>query len=292
LNLDVSKLMLDRFEKKYPFIKTELFRAGRGPLLNKVLAEAMAGRHVWDALSGTGEMQPSLMERKLLGSYLSPERQRYEEGMKDPDGRWTAMYVNPYVLGYNTKLVRKESVPRSYADLLDPKWRGGKISLDSDAYPILSGLAKAWGKEKAVRYLKDLAALEPSVKRGNAERVQLTAAGEYPLLIAYSTTIELLTQKGAPIDWVSLEPVVVQVNPVQLAAGAPHPNAARLFVDFALAREGQEVIRDTFRIPARTDVDANPPRLSRGYRKAVVGPGDYGDYAETVKLYQEIFRTR
>jgi iron(III) transport system substrate-binding protein len=209
LNLDVSKRMLDRFEKKYPFIKTELFRAGRGPLLNKVLAEAVAGRHVWDVLSGTGEMQPSLMERKLLGSYRSPERQKYEEGMQDAGGYWTAMYVNPYVLGYNTNLVKKESVPRTYADLLDSKWRDGKISVDSDAYPILSGLAKVWGREKAVRYLRDLAALEPSVKRGNAERVQLTAAGEYPLLIAYAPA----SQRG---------PVVCRLYIVERGAG-DHP---------------------------------------------------------------------
>ena len=72
-NLDLSQRILERFEKKYPSVKTELFRAGRGPLLNKILAEALAGRHAWDVLSGSGEMYSPLMERQLVVPYRSPE---------------------------------------------------------------------------------------------------------------------------------------------------------------------------------------------------------------------------
>jgi hypothetical protein len=68
-NLDLSQRILERFEKKYPAVKTELYRAGRGPLLNKILAEALAGRHAWDVLSGSGEMYSPLMERKLVVPY-------------------------------------------------------------------------------------------------------------------------------------------------------------------------------------------------------------------------------
>ncbi len=292
MTLEQSKQMVDRFEKKYPFIKTDLYRTGGGPLLNKILAEARAGRHAWDVLSGRGEMHIPLMEKNLLGLYRSPEQNMFDADMKDKDGYWTAFYVNPYVLGFNTRLVKPDEAPRSYEALLDPKWKGKKISIDTEAFGLLSGLTDAWGREKAIAYLKKLAAQDPVPKRGNTERVQLTVAGEYSLIIAYGPTIERMTQKGAPIDWIPLEPVVVQVNQIQLAAKAPNPNAAKLFIDFALSKEGQEMIRDFFRIPPRIDVDANPPRLIKGYKRVIEGPEGYTNFDETVKLYQEVFKTR
>lgn len=117
-------------------------------------------------------------------------------------------------------------------------------------------------------------------------------AWEYPLIIAYAPTIQRETSKGAPIDWVPLEPVAVQVNPVMLAAKAPHPNAAKLFMDFVLSKEGQKLLVGFRRIPVREDVEPNPPRLFRGYQRIVEHPEEYKNFSETVRLYQEIFRLR
>jgi iron(III) transport system substrate-binding protein len=291
-NIDLSQRILERFEKKYPLVKTELFRAGRGPLLNKILAEAIAGKHAWDVLSGSGEMYSPLMERKLVVPYRSPESKAYDASMIGRDGEWIAYHTNSYVLGVNTRLVNSEQAPRSYEALLDAKWKDGKISLDSDAYPVLVGLSRAWGKEKAVIYLKRLAGQNPVVKRGNDERVQLTAAGEYPLVMAYASGIARVAQKGAPMEWLALDPVVVQVNPLQVAARAPHPNAARLFTDFALSKEGQEMVRSGLREPARADVESPSNASLKGLKRVVISPENYQDYKEYVRLYQEIFRTR
>jgi len=291
-NIDLSQRILERFEKKYPLVKTELFRAGRGPLLNKILAEALAGRHAWDVLSGSGEMYAPLVEKKLVVPYRSAESKAYDASMIGRDGEWIAYHTNTYVLGVNTRLVKSEQAPKSYEALLDAKWKDGKISLDSDAYPILIGLSQAWGKEKAVNYLKRLAAQSPVVKRGNDERVQLTAAGEYPLVMAYASGIARVAQKGAPMESVALDPVVVQVNPLQVAARAPHPNAARLFIDFALSKEGQEMVRAGLREPARADVESPSLASSKSYKRVIISPESYRDYKENVKLYQEIFRTR
>ena len=165
-NLDLSQRILERFEKKYPSVKTELFRAGRGPLLNKILAEALAGRHAWDVLSGSGEMYSPLMERKLVVPYRSPESKAYDGSMIGRDGEWIAYHTNSYVLGVNTRMVKSEQAPRSYEALLDAKWKDGKISLDSDAYPVLIGLSQAWGKEKAVNYLRRLAGTKSRGQKG------------------------------------------------------------------------------------------------------------------------------
>jgi len=210
----------------------------------------------------------------------------------DKEGYWTAYYVNPYALGYNTRQVKKEEVPKTYEELLEPKWKEKKISIDNEAYGLLSGLIRAWGKEKAVSYFRKLAAQEPVPMRGNTNRVQLTMAGEYPLIIAYAPTIQRETSKGAPIDWVPLEPVAVQVNPVMLAAKAPHPNAAKLFMDFVLSKEGQKLLVGFRRIPVREDVEPNPSRLFRGYQRIVEHPEEYKNFSDTVRLYQEIFHLR
>ncbi len=292
MTLDQSKQVVDRFEQKYPFIKTTLFRTGGGPMLNKILTEARGGRHAWDISVGRGEMVLPLKERKLITTYRSPETKMIDDDLVDKDGYWTAYYVNTYVLGYNTKLVKKGDVPKTYEALLDPKWKGGKISIDTEAYGMLEGLIGIWGKEKALEYFKKLAAQDPIAKRGNTERVQLTVAGEYPLILAYNITIERMTQKGAPIDWVALEPAVVQVNPLIVAANAPHPNAARLFTDFLLSKEGQQMLTGFQRVPVRRDVDPDPPRLFKGFKRIIENPNDYENFEESVKRYQEIFKLR
>ena len=292
MTLSQSKKVVDRFQQKYPFIQPELFRGGGDEVLNRILNEARGGLNAWDVVSTRGDSVLTLMDSKLITPYRSPESKFIDRDMVDDDGYWTAYYVNPYVLGYNTNLVKKEDVPKTYEQLLDPKWKGRKISIDDSAYGLLAGLIRAWGKEKAVDYFKKLAAQEPVVMRGNTNRVQLAMAGEYPLIIAYAPTLQRETSLGHPMDWVPLEPVPVQVNPMMLAAKAPHPNAGKLFMDFLLSKEGQKMLVGFRRIPVREDVDPNPPRLFKGYKQIVEHPEDYKNFAQTIKLYQEIFGLR
>jgi iron(III) transport system substrate-binding protein len=292
MTLDQSKITVDRFEKKYPFIKVDLFRTGGGPLLNKIFTEARGGRYDWDLVVGRGEMVLPLMERKLVAAYHSSEAKAIDGQLVDKEGFWTAYYVNSYVLGWNTKLVKREDVPKTYEALLNPKWKGGLISVDTEAYGLLEGLKGVWGREKTIDYFKRLAALDPVLKRGNTERVQLTVAGEYPLILAYNQTIQRLTSRGAPIDWLPLEPAVTQVNPVMVSAKAPHPNAARLFYDYILSKEGQEQLRSFQRIPVRKDVEPDPARLFRGFKYVIEDPESYQDFNATVKQYLEIFKLR
>ena len=150
MTLDQSKIVVDRFQKKYG-IKATLFRTGGGPLLNKIFTEARGGRYDWDIVVGRGEMVLPLIERKLVASYRSPETKMIEAELFDKEGYWTAYYVNSYVLGWNTQLVKKPDVPKTYEELLNPKWKGGQISVDTEAYGMLEGLKRVWGKEKSRR---------------------------------------------------------------------------------------------------------------------------------------------
>jgi ABC-type Fe3+ transport system substrate-binding protein len=292
MSLDQSKEFMDRFLKKYPFLRPSVFRSGGGALLNRVLSEAKAGQNLFDVVHGTGEIVLPLMELAILAPYVSPERKMIPEDLKDTRGYWTSVYVNSVVLGYNKNLVNREILPRSYDDLHLPRWKGRKISLDDSYTTFFQGLISSWGKDKAVAYLKKLAEQEPVILRGSTVRVQLAAAGEFPLVVAYANIIQNLAEKGAPIDWVPLEPAIISVNTVMLGARARHPNAAKLLVDFTLSKEGQEKLWDFQRIPARSDVEPKPARLFRGYKRYVVHPEEYKNHDEVVKLYAQILKTR
>src|ERR671923_1626166 len=85
MTLDQSKQTVDRFEKKYPFVKVTLFRTGGGPLLNKIFTEARGGRFAWDVVVGRGEMVLPMIERKLVASYQSPEAKMIDEQLVDKE---------------------------------------------------------------------------------------------------------------------------------------------------------------------------------------------------------------
>ena len=290
-NLETSRVLADVFQKKYPFLKLDFYRATVGPLINRVLLEARSGKFDWDILSGGGEMFSPIMERGLVAQYRSPETQMIDEDLMDKQGYWTAYTVGTFVLGFNKKLVREQDVPKSYDALLDPKWKGQKIAVDTSA-GILHALMPVWGKEKAVNYFRQLAAQNPLVKESTSIITQLLIAGEMPLGISLAHLYELNLRKGAPIDWVALEPAVVRVIPTMLGAKSRHPNAAKLFYDFLIGKEGQEIIRAYNRPTVRKDVLPNPPRLIQGYKRVTMYPELYKNLPETQKIYDGIFNLR
>jgi iron(III) transport system substrate-binding protein len=292
MSADQSTSFMERFQRKYPYLKPSIIRLGGNALLSRITTEAKAGRTYFDVVHGTGEIVLPLMNMGLLASYVSPERKMIPEDLKDKKGFWTSVYVNSIVLGYNTNLTKGQPLPRSYEDLLQPRWKGRKISVDSTYATFLQGLIAVWGKDKALDYLKKLADQEPVVMRGSTVRAQLAAAGEFPLVIAYANIIQYLTEKGAPVDWVPLEPAVISVNTVMAGAKTSHPNAAKLFIDFTLSKEGQEKLWDFQRIPSRNDVESKPARLFRGYKRYVVHPEEMQNLDETAKIYSQILKTR
>ena len=117
MTITESKKMLDRFQKKYPFIKDELLRTGGGPLLNRMLSEGRAGRRLFDVVGIRGEAFLSAKKTGLIGKYNSPERSMVEQDLKDREGYWTAAYGIALVLGYNTQLVKPADVPKNYQAL-------------------------------------------------------------------------------------------------------------------------------------------------------------------------------
>jgi len=287
---DQSQKIIDEFMKLYPFIKANYWRSGSVGIHNKILIEARAGRTSWDVVSQTTpEFIHELKQKNVIAPYNSPERRHFSNDLKDKDGFWTGTYALPTGVGFNTQQVKREDAPKNYQDLLNPKWKGKKISVDDESYELLVGLMQAWGREAAIDYLKKLAAQDPMVGRGNSQRTQLLAAGEFPLAIAYTHTVEWSKSQGNTVDWMNLEPVVIKFDGIMLGSKATHPNAAKLFIDFILSQQGQTLLQSFSRVTLREGVEPSPARLIKGFKRVVLHPEKAQDAQESLKLYREIF---
>ncbi len=241
------------FEKKYPSIRVDAYRASGERVVQKIITEANGGRHAFDVVASNGFDIYLLQKKGLLGKYLSQERKFYRERDRDEDGYWTAMWFVTWVVGYNTNIVRSQEAPKSYSDLLIPKWQG-KIGLDDQNYEWFATMLSAMGKEKGRAFMKGFSKQKLEFRSGHPVLTQLVVAGELPMSVLYFHHVEAERKKKAPIDWARIEPVIEGLSAVAISSKAPHPEAARLFVDFGLSKEGQQIIRSFNREPARTDV--------------------------------------
>ena len=289
--LETSNAVVDQFQKEYPFINVILYRTTVQPLLDRILTEERAGQSHWDVLAGGGELFAPIMERGLIAPYRSPAAKMIDEDLMDKQGYWTAYTVGSFVLAYNKRLVRPQDAPKSYEALLDAKWKGKKLVMDNSA-KIMHALTSLWGRQKTLSYFSQLAAQTPLAKDNSSLIVQLLGTGEVPLGIGLAHLFEFYRRKGAPIDWLPLEPTVVRVTPMMLAAKSSHPNAGKLLYDFLLGVEGQQIIR-RFNLPTvRRDVLPDPPRLIQGYNRITMYPDLYRNLDESQKTFNDLFDVR
>src|SRR5580765_2899995 len=207
LNINDSNALLSRFEQKYPFVKTELLRAGSEQLLNRILTEDGAGRSALDLVNLT--TINALKKRGLLQVHRSSEFSPYPQPFKDAESYWATLYNIYYVIGYNPKVVALKDAPKDWDDFLDPKWKG-KIGMDQEEYEWYAATIQYWGKEKALKFHRVLAKQGVQWHRGHTMISQLMAAGEFPLGIVYAHRIESMKKAGAPVEWVkTADPVFV-----------------------------------------------------------------------------------
>jgi iron(III) transport system substrate-binding protein len=171
-------------------------------------------------------------------------------------GYYAPTRLTLYVMSYNTNLVAPNEVPKSYADLLQPRW-AGKLALENDDVPWFASVVKAMGESQGLAYYRRLAGQRPSMRKGHTLMAEMVAAGEIEIAIdTHVQGIARLKEKGAPIEWKPLQPAFGQPSSVGVAARAPHPDAARLLAEFILSREGQEIIKARNRVPVSRAVDS------------------------------------
>jgi ABC-type Fe3+ transport system substrate-binding protein len=281
------------FVQKYPFLDLELHPLETDELVARVQNELRTGTATCDVLIGGGGLFQPLFRENVLTSYHSLEQGAVTEALIDTQGYWSGYYINPYVLGYNTTLVNGEDIPKSYSDLLDPRWKDNQIGIDGTAHGLLRGLLPTWGERKALAYLTRLAAQHPLITRASNSAVDALHTGGVSLVIARAPVIQGYKEnKRSPIVWIALEPTVAQIDAVMLAAQSRHPNAARLFTNFALSKEGQTALADVQQIPIRRDMEAQAKPATKARMWFVERPDSDVNFQATARLFQEIFGIR
>jgi iron(III) transport system substrate-binding protein len=288
---DEASLFTKEFAKKYPFIRPEIFRSSGEKVQARFMVEHRANTHLADVFQTSIVQVYQLKNAAMLARYVSEEAPAYAEGFKDAQGYWNAFYQIPYVIGYNSRMVAAKDAPASYEDLLNPKWKG-LISLETEEYQWFYHLMQIMGRDKGLDFMKKVAGQNLQMRKGHTLLAQLVAAGESAIAtVVYSNRVERMKAIGAPIEWVRFKgPTITAINAIAIPDKAPHGNAARLFVDFVLSREGQSLLRGLRRIPARSDVPPDPPSLTQGLKLYPARPeGMIENYNETVARFDEIF---
>lgn len=277
------EILVSKFEERYPFLEVEYLRISGAYFVEKVFAEFKAEHYAADVLETSGFLMYDLLKEGVFQSYSSPEREAYPAGAKDIEGYWTTDRINTNVIAYNTDLVESEDIPKSYQDLLDPKWKG-KLGLARNDVELFAYTLALWGEEEAREFWEELAETQPSLREGHTQLAELLAAGEFAIAVdVYAHRIEKIKAKEAPIEWVRTNPVIADPFVIALHAKAPHPNAGKVWINWILSEEGQQVISDLGRIPARPGVISKPRGLTEGiniYYGDPILAEHYNEYAD------------
>ena len=277
--------ILKPFEQKYG-VKVNVWRAGTDKVLQRTVAEARAKRYTMDAVHfGAPEME-ALAREKILEPVVSPVHKDLQPGSVPAHKEWAATILSVWVQAYNTNLVKKQDLPKTYKDLLDPKWKGklGIESKNDDWFATVVHLMG--GEEQGLKFFRDLVAANGiSPRHGHTLLNNMVVSGEVPLaLTVYNYMPEQAKKKGAPIDWFAIEPAVARANAVGVAKNAPHPNAALLFYEYLLGPDGQNAMASVDYVPTNTKI-ASP---LKGVKIVATDPvRSLDESAKWSKLFEE-----
>ena len=248
LALPSAEKVAKLFEAAYPGIKVDVNRTGSERILSRVMQELQAGIKNVDVIHTSDAGHFVLLKNKsLLTKYTPAGVDRFPAGFKDKDGYYYGLRATVTVIAYNTKAVPAAEAPKTWKDLLDPKWKGKMVTAHPGYSGVIATHVLALVNQYGWDFFKQLAqnklmlvqsAVDPAGVVASGERAVAVDGGEYTF---YQTK-----KKGNPVELVyPKEGVPLVVSPTAIAAGAPHPNAAKLFTDFSFSREVQQVMADS-----------------------------------------------
>ena len=278
-------IFLSAFEKKYG-IKVNHWRSSSENVLQRAVTEARARRFEVDAFETNGPELEALHREQLLQEVTSPRFAGLVPQAVRPHREWATTRFNLFVAAYNTNLVKKEELPKTWADLAHPRWKG-RLGIEAYDHDWFAGVVGGLGEAQGLKLFREIVAANGmSVRKGHTLLSNLVVSGEIPLaLTVYYYRPVQLKGKGAPIDWFTLEPTVARPNGVAIARRAPRPHAALLFYDFMLSDAQEIMVKRNF-IPSSArvlDSLKDVPRFTLIDPKVVLDEGE-----KWTKLYDEI----
>ena len=262
------------FGKKYPFIKANIYRADSKELIKRLTEEAGAGRQIADIVETGPEYMALMQSTGMFQEVLLPDTARYDDDAKVKGKKGVLYWVSRelYIsVGYNTKIIAPADVPKSMKDLLDPKWKGKMtIAGTTTGTQWIGAIIEAFGLE----FLEKLAAQNINVQNiSGAALAELVVSGEVPLSpTIFNSNISVAKQKGAPVEWKPIDPVIGTTGMSGLVAKAPHPHSGLLFLDFLHSKEGQQAVVKGGLSSARNDIDDAEMKFKKVYIESKYPP--------------------
>jgi len=281
-------MVTQAFAKKFG-IKVKVWRASSETVLQRIVSEARGGRVDVDLTQRSAPELAAMHREKLLQQVASPFIAELMPQAVPAHKEWVGIAINKITQAYNTARIKKEDLPKSYQDLLDPKWKG-HLGIEASDQHWFAYVLQELGQEKGLKLFKDIVATNGiSVRSGHSLLAQLVASGEVPLaLTVYSWNPDALKRKGAPIERFEISQPIAQFIGLGMLNKAPHPHAAVLLYDFTLS-EGQEILSKQHAIAASTKFDLDEKKVPIRF----IDPGLTLDRNEQwVQTFEEVFAKR
>ena len=288
----------DAFQKKYG-VRVDYVRADPIDIVLRISNESKAGKVEADVFDGTATT-PGLKKLGLAMKWTPDAAARLPPQYVDKEGFWVA--TNLYVLtpGYNTALVPAGGAPKTYQDLLDPRWKGkmawSRSPVASGGPGVVGLLIADMGEDKAMDYLRRLAKQEMTSASVTARQLlDQVLAGEYSIALGiFNHHAVISAAKGAPVDWIPMEPAMAVLSAISVTKDAPHPNAGKLLVDYLVSSEGQAFFRDADYLPVDPSVPPRDPKLTPEggkFRALTFTPEETQDRLPGwTKIFNDLFR--
>jgi iron(III) transport system substrate-binding protein len=240
--IDYLRVITNAFEKKYG-VKVTLWRSRSENILQRIVSESRSSNPSFDVVECITTPMEALRKEGLLQRVNAPVHNELQSWAVPSHREWAGTQLYLFVQSYNTDKVKKGDLPQTYADLLDPKWKG-KLSMEASDHEWFSEVIKQMGEEKGEKFWRELVAKNGvQLRTGHSLLNNLVGAGEVPMaLTVYNSDPPTLKKKGSPIDWFAIEPAIGIPNGVGVSRNAPHPHAAVLFYEYMLSEEAQQVL--------------------------------------------------
>jgi iron(III) transport system substrate-binding protein len=244
------------FSKKYG-LKTRVWRSGSEAVLQRVSTETRGGRFDVDVVQNNAPEAEAAYREKLLLEVASPHYKDLVPAAVPVHQGWAGITLDIWTAAYNTNLVKKEELPKSYVDLADPRWKG-RLAIEANNHAWYCSLLAELGEAQGAKTFDSIVATNGiSARKGHSVLANLVASGDIPLaLTVYSWIPEQLKKKGAPIENHVIQPLLAQPSTIAVARRAPNPASALLFHDFILGGEGQKLLADNQFVPASKSIES------------------------------------
>jgi len=248
LALPSAEKVAKLFEAAYPGIKVEVHRTGSQRILQRVMQELQANIKNVDVVHTSDAGHYVLLkEKKLLARHTPAGVERFPAGFKDRDGYYYGLRATVNVIAYNTQKVTAAEAPKTWKDLLDPKWKGRMVTAHPGYSGVIATHVLALVHLHGWEYFQALAKNQLMLVQSAVDPSGVVASGERPVAVnGGEYTFYQSKKQGNPVEIVyPKEGVPLVVSPTAITSFAPHPQAARLFTDFSFTREVQQVMADS-----------------------------------------------